>query len=457
MATNNSWNNQVNAAYNQIILNAGTNGVAISTDVSAATVNIATGGAVKTTTLGSLNSTSATTINSGSGDITIGQNGGTGAVKIGNTTGNTSVTGTLTTSAAITASTGNITATTGALVTINNFINAGNTAASTASSALQLLKNRSGGIITSGDGLGSITFSGYDGTQYVNGAAISSLNSGTVGINRVAGNLGFATHPDSTSGGASATTRMTIASTGEVTIASPDSGTGLTVSGGGITVTTGAVSINSGTAAFGLSTDASATTVNIATGSAAKVVTLGSTSGASSLALKTGTADFSLSSATGTIMSALDTGEITYPLQTAFLGYLASSDLNRTGNNTIYVIGTNTAFTEVFDQNSDFNTNGVFTAPVTGRYEFNGSIRLTGCTICTNMLIGIITSNRTYFNVAFRAASASDFMLQASALADMDAGDTASIEVQAGGEAGDTDDILGGANPQTYFSGYLAC
>lgn len=67
--TNNSWNNQIAGSYNQIILNAGTNGVAISTDASAATVDIATGAAVKMVTLGSTNTTSSTAIKSGSGNI----------------------------------------------------------------------------------------------------------------------------------------------------------------------------------------------------------------------------------------------------------------------------------------------------------------------------------------------------------------------------------------------------
>ena len=39
-------------------------------------------------------------------------------------------------------------------------------------------------------------------------------------------------------------TRLTVASTGAVTIAAPDSGTGLTVSGGGITVTAGGLTVN---------------------------------------------------------------------------------------------------------------------------------------------------------------------------------------------------------------------
>ena len=97
--TNNSWNNQVNGSYNQIILNAGTNGVAISTDASAATVNVATGGAVKAATFGSTNSTSATTVQSGSGALNVTAtngaltiNSGTGALSISNDASATTVT-----------------------------------------------------------------------------------------------------------------------------------------------------------------------------------------------------------------------------------------------------------------------------------------------------------------------------------------------------------------------------
>lgn len=87
--TTNSWDNQIAGSYNQIILNAGTNGVAISTDASAATVNVATGGAVKTSTFGSTNSTSTTTVQSGSGALNVTStngaqthNSGTGAMGI---------------------------------------------------------------------------------------------------------------------------------------------------------------------------------------------------------------------------------------------------------------------------------------------------------------------------------------------------------------------------------------
>lgn len=92
-------------------------------------------------------------------------------------------------------------------------------------------------IVSASDAMGNVSYTGWDGTQYVEGAAIKSQVGGTPGTNRVAGDLEFYTHPDSTTGGTSATLRVTIASTGATTIAAPDSGVGLTISGGGLTVT----------------------------------------------------------------------------------------------------------------------------------------------------------------------------------------------------------------------------
>jgi len=107
-------------------------------------------------------------------------------------------------------------------------------------------KVRAAATIQSGDELGLARFTGYDGTQYITGAKITSTNSGTVAATRVAGDLKFYTHPDSAVALPSEPTlRMTIASTGATTIAAPDAGTGLSVSGG-ITATTGDVSITAG-------------------------------------------------------------------------------------------------------------------------------------------------------------------------------------------------------------------
>ena len=83
-------------------------------------------------------------------------------------------------------------------------------------------------VIVTGDALGLINFEGYDGTEYVVASQITSTSSGTIATNRVASDLKFFTHPDSTT---VSTLRMTIAPTGAITVAAPDSGVALTVTG----------------------------------------------------------------------------------------------------------------------------------------------------------------------------------------------------------------------------------
>jgi hypothetical protein len=135
---------------------------------------------------------------------------------------------------------GNLTASNGGLIVSNN-------AASTADAQVEFRKTRTSGIITSGDGLGTMRFEGYDGVSFISGSKITSTNSGTVAVNRIAGDLKFYTHPDSVVALPSEPLlRMTIASTGAVTIANPDSGTGLTVSGSGITCASGAITATLG-------------------------------------------------------------------------------------------------------------------------------------------------------------------------------------------------------------------
>jgi hypothetical protein len=167
----------------------------------------------------------------------------------------------------------------------------------------------------------------------------------------------------------------------------------------------------------------------------------------------------SASTALGTtnIMSAATTGEINYPLQPAFSAYLATTATNKTGNGATYTIGTD-ALTEIFDQGGDFNTNGTFTAPVTGKYALNALVTLTGATALAISLLAIITHNRTYLsNVGRGAGAITDFANSLSVLADMDAADTATYTIAGFGEAGATDDILGGASVSTGVSGNLVC
>ena len=149
-------------------------------------------------------------------------------------------------------------------------------------------------------------------------------------------------------------------------------------------------------------------------------------------------------------------GERTLPLNPCFFAYLSGNDNNVTGNGTTYTIGTNVAFTEIFDQNSDFNTNGTFTAPITGRYILNAGIFLGGC-IGTGLNFRLVTSNNTFrTNVLSPVAvknSGNAVQLGLSIICDMDASDTATLTVQDSGGGGDTEDLLGGSS--TYFSGNL--
>lgn len=151
--------------------------------------------------------------------------------------------------------------------------------------------------------------------------------------------------------------------------------------------------------------------------------------------------------------------EVTMPSQPAFLGVLSGADANVTGAGTGYTVGTNVAFTEIFDQNTDFNTNGTFTAPVTGRYLLSLSIQADNIAAGMNQgAMQLVTSNRTlYVNsespIACLNAGSSGIIFGGGFVSDMDAADTATCYIVINGGAGDTVD-LGTAG--TYFSGYLA-
>ena len=150
-------------------------------------------------------------------------------------------------------------------------------------------------------------------------------------------------------------------------------------------------------------------------------------------------------------------GEITMPLQPAFLAYNSVTDSNVTGDGTSFTLDFDT---EVFDQNSDFAAN-VFTAPVTGRYFFTTALKMSGILITHTVAdYSIVTSNRTYFcncpapSKVFDNNTAASYSI--TALADMDAGDTADVRIAVfNGTL--VIDIIGQATLMTYFSGNLAC
>ena len=152
-----------------------------------------------------------------------------------------------------------------------------------------------------------------------------------------------------------------------------------------------------------------------------------------------------------TAMSIDNDGYVTMPLQPAFQVTLGSDQSNFAHGSDVLI----TFDSEVFDQNSDFSSN-TFTAPVTGKYQFNLVIRCESVdTAPAYYQFKIVTSNRTY-ETTYAPKFSSDpayFNFNFSILADMDASDTCTAKVHqhAGGTA--QSDI----NSSSYFTGHLVC
>ena len=142
--------------------------------------------------------------------------------------------------------------------------------------------------------------------------------------------------------------------------------------------------------------------------------------------------------------------------QPMFSAYLASEDNNVTGDGTNYFVGTNVAFTEIFDIGNNFNTNGTFTCPVTSKVLLHASLLLQQVFVAANITVQIVTSNRSYiWGNTPGAPFVGNFPVVLTAIADMDAGDTATflVCVSAGTKVVD---IYGGANDlRTFFQGAI--
>lgn len=291
---------------------SGTNAINISADAAATTVNLATGGGVKTTTLGSTNTTSVTTVACGTGGANFGTSANAHATTVGSTT----------------------------------------------ASATTTIQGPSAGVFAVG----------------VAGVSVANLN--VVTINTSTGALG-----------------SQAAASGDVTSAS--------------NLTDNAVVRGDG--------------------------------GAKGVQTST--------------MLISDAGEMTNPSQPAFGATLSALDSNVTGDGTDFTIGSGNAWTERFDQNADFNTNGTFTAPVTGRYQFNVSILMLDVISTMQPLIDINTSNFNYVLGNDGTAFTGNMEMAFSVLADMDTADITQFHVIVGGGT-KTVDVLDG---RTAFSGFLAC
>ena len=159
--------------------------------------------------------------------------------------------------------------------------------------------------------------------------------------------------------------------------------------------------------------------------------------------------------ATQTMTTVLKTdpnGAVTMPLQPAFNVKNSSNQ-----NNIALATDVTVLFqTEIFDIGSNFASN-TFTAPVTGKYQLNAHIRWDSLNTAHDYVVCyIITSNNAYYSIIDPDGFDSNpayFTQNVSVLADMDANDTAHVQVVcAGGSA--TSDIASD-NGSTSFSGVL--
>ena len=115
--------------------------------------------------------------------------------------------------------------------------------------------------------------------------------------------------------------------------------------------------------------------------------------------------------------------------------------------------------TERFDQNGDFSSN-TFTAPVTGRYQFNViAYTADAPNDLSYFTIRLVTSNREYYAIfdpgqAGLSGANAYHTLHINVLADMDANDTAFVNCYTpSGTAGTKVD----GSHVSSFSGFLAC
>lgn len=379
---------------------SGTGATNISADAAATNVNIGTGGAIKAITIGSTNSSSSATVLCGStGFIAVNSGGGTLSILAG--------TGTMNIAADATA--GAVNVATGAGVKVLTVGSSNATSSTTLQSGTGALAVTSaGGTLTINSGTGALSLS--------NDAAATTVSIGT----------------------GAAVKGVTLGSTSSTSATTVQAGTGAL----NLLSLGGAITANSGVGAIGISTDVAATTVSIGTGGAAKSVTLGSTTTTSATTINSGSGNLTM------------VGNVLKTTNPAFLAYLGATVNDKTGNGASYLLGTD-ALTEVYDRGNNFNTNGVFTAPVTGIYDLRASITVSGTTIATSFTINLITTARTYTYVLTRAALGTNQAVSISALCDMASGNSATVSIVVSGEAGDTDDIAGSASCVTYFCGAL--
>lgn len=151
---------------------------------------------------------------------------------------------------------------------------------------------------------------------------------------------------------------------------------------------------------------------------------------------------------------------VTNPSLPCFQAWLSSTASNVTGAGGVYQIAFDQ---ENFDVGSNFTTGASahFTAPVTGKYFFSGTVLIQPQTIALpTITLSLIATGLTldFRSDNIATTSGQNLPRTFSGLISMTAGDTCKVVLVIGGGVGDTSGVFGFNNAAyffTYFSGFL--
>jgi hypothetical protein len=158
-----------------------------------------------------------------------------------------------------------------------------------------------------------------------------------------------------------------------------------------------------------------------------------------------------------TILKAKASGEVTMPNQPSFYAQLTTHQSQILPGDPIPLLMN----VEVYDDADDYDTSTyTFTAPVTGKYQLFMFVRLDQVDAAADYVaIYITTSNRKYYtHMDPGVAGTTDFNkwgMNLSVIADMDANDTAFVEVRQSGGTQQMDVMGGEGNDYTGWGGRL--
>jgi len=160
-----------------------------------------------------------------------------------------------------------------------------------------------------------------------------------------------------------------------------------------------------------------------------------------------------VSPSTGTALVTLTSGgNLNKPLTSAFNAYVGTTLSNVTGDGTVYTVVFGTV---LFDQNSNYNnSNGVFTAPVTGIYHFSSVIFLNNIVAQTGLSLSLTTSVASYITAYMNPSTiiTSGFLaVSADVYTKLTAGQAAQMEISLTGST----KTVGVYAPYSFFSGTL--